>query len=285
MAPYPETWDEVEASRYATSTDIYIPLSHFGINKARTIGFAFKGFLSSSGTTITKVEIVKTVPSGVSIPAKVPTAPLIFACTRPNSFAFAIDDGDPQLAQQVIKTVKDAGIHVTFFTVGAALQDASTNLTNVYKEMMAEGHQVAYHSYTHPYIEGLPSYSDIDWEIQNDINAVQQTLGFSTKYFRPPFGNEAARFRERLAALISNGQMINWSVDVEDWLWAESSTPEKQLDAFKRDLAKGGNLVVMHYLYPTTVGYLTQFIELAKATGKQLMRVDQCLEDPDAPPL
>jgi polysaccharide deacetylase 2 family uncharacterized protein YibQ len=72
---------------------------------------------------------------------------------------------------------------------------------------------------------------------------------------------------------------------VEDWLWAESATPEKQLEAFKRDLAKGGNLVVMHYLYPTTVGYLRQFIQLAKATGKQLMRVDQCMMDPNAPPL
>lgn len=41
----------------------------------------------------------------------------------------------------------------------------------------------------------------------------------------------------------------------------------------------------MHYLYPTTVQYLPQFIALAKATGKQLMRVDQCMEDPEAPPL
>jgi peptidoglycan/xylan/chitin deacetylase (PgdA/CDA1 family) len=76
-----------------------------------------------------------------------------------------------------------------------------------------------------------------------------------------------------------------WSVDVQDWLWAESPTPEKQLDAFKADLAKGGNLVVMHYLYESTVDLLPQFIALAKATGKRLMRVDQCLEDAAAPAL
>lgn len=52
--------------------------------------------------------------------------------------------GDPQYAQQIIQTVKAAGIHVTFFTVGAALLDTTTNLTNVYKEMMSYGHQVAY---------------------------------------------------------------------------------------------------------------------------------------------
>ena len=79
--------------------------------------------------------------------------------------------------------------------------------------------------------------------------------------------------------------IVGWSVDVEDWLWAESETPEKQLEAFKRDVKAGGNLVVMHYLYESTVGYLEEFIKLAKASGKRLMRVDQCMEDPEAPPL
>ena len=41
----------------------------------------------------------------------------------------------------------------------------------------------------------------------------------------------------------------------------------------------------MHYLYDSTVSYLRQFIQIAKASGKELMRVDQCMEDPNAPPL
>lgn len=286
IAPYPETWDEVEASRYAVSaTDIYIPLSHFSINKQRTIGFSFKAFQTTSPTTFSLVEIVKTAPSTVFIPAKLPTAPLYFACTRPNSFAFAIDDGVPELAQEVMQIIRDEGITVTFFTVGLPLLDKETKLADVYKDMSNRGHQIALHSFTHPRMEGLPTVSDLDWELTNDVNALQQALGMSSKYFRPPFGTEGARLRQRLAALIPGAKVINWSVDVEDWLWATSSTPEKQLDAFKRDLAKGGNLVVMHYLYPSTVGYLKQFIQLAKATGKQLMRVDQCLGDPAAPPL
>lgn len=60
---------------------------------------------------------------------------------------------------------------------------------------------------------------------------------------------------------------------IDDWL-----------EAFRRDVARGGNLV-MHFLHPSTVGYLQQFIQIAKATGKQLMRVDQCMMDPNAPPL
>ena len=93
------------------------------------------------------------------------------------------------------------------------------------------------------------------------------------------------RQRFTLATQNDNPYVTMWSVDVEDWLWALTTTPEQQLVSFQRDVDKGGNLVVMHYLYPSTVSYLQQFIQIAKKTGKQLMRVDQCMMDPNAPPL
>lgn len=287
IQPVPFTWDSVEASRYSNSekTDIYVPLTHFNIDRSKSIAFGLKGFYTNSKTTFSIIEIVKSVPEGFLVPSKLPTSPLIFACSRPNSFAFAIDDGEPKFAQRVVSSIAEAGIKVTFFTVGAALLDASTNLTSVYKGMLDAGHQVAYHSYTHPPMEGLPSLAAIDWELNNDIQAVQKTLGITSKYFRPPFGTEGARVRQRLESLIPGSKFVMWSVDVQDYLWAMSSTPEKQITNFRNDVEKGGNLVVMHYLYDSTVKYLPQFISIAKATGKQLMRVDQCMEDPEAPPL
>ncbi|KAF2278573.1 glycosyl hydrolase [Westerdykella ornata] len=287
IAPYPETWDSAEASRYAKNGHIYIPINHFNINLQRTVGIAIKGFYSSTPVTLSLIEIVPSVPAGTIIPNKQETGDLVFACKRPNSFAFAIDDGQPELAQDVLKIIREENIKVTFFTVGAPLLDASTNLTNVYREMQAQGHQVALHSFTHPKMEGLPDYASIDWEYNEDIKAVEKQLnGLHTPYFRPPFGNEGARMRSRLAQTLGKKPTITmWSVDVEDWLWAETDTPEQQLKAFQRDVDKGGNLVVLHYLYPSTVSYLRQFIQIAKATGKQLMRVDQCMMDPNAPPL
>ncbi|KAK8059500.1 hypothetical protein PG996_009430 [Apiospora saccharicola] len=286
IQPFPETWDSLEAARYSDGSDIYIPMNHFNVNFERLVGFALKGFYTTDPSVFSKLEIVNKVPRGWTVPKKLPSGRFVFACTRPNSFAFAIDDGDPALARQVMDTIKEENIKVTFFTVGAALQDPTTNLSSLYNDMAARGHQVAMHSYTHPALEGLPDEASIDWEYSNMIRAVASTFdGMHTPYFRAPFGTEGARMRQRLAAVIDDPYIVQWSVDVEDWMWAESDTPEKQLDAFKRDVNKGGNLVVMHYLYPSTVGYLKQFIQIAKATGKQLMRVDQCMEDPNAPPL
>ncbi|KAK1456889.1 hypothetical protein CMEL01_16246 [Colletotrichum melonis] len=287
VAPFPETWDSLEAARYATGNDIYIPISHFNIVRKRAVGLAFKGFYTNEAVTLTKVEIVSSVPANTLIPNKLPSGNLVFACKRPNSIAFAIDDGDPKYAQEVMEVIRSENIKVTFFTVGAPLRDPSTNLSTIYQDMMKEGHQMALHSYTHPRMEGLPNNDAIMWEYSQDIAAVKEQFGITTKYFRPPFGNEGARMRQQLVAATQSNSpyIVNWNIDVEDWLYAQSDTPEQQKVSFKRDLDKGGSLVVMHYLYPSTVSYLRDFIKMAKATGKQLMRVDQCMEDPDAPPL
>lgn len=104
------------------------------------------------------------------------------------------------------------------------------------------------------------------------------------RYFRPPYGVLGARTRQQLASHIRDPYIVNWSVDIEDWLYADSPIPEKQFEAFQRDLNKGGDLAVMHFLSPTTVGYFRDVFKLVKDSGKQIMRVDQCMEDPEAPP-
>ncbi|KAI8265855.1 Chitin deacetylase [Colletotrichum sp. SAR11_239] len=288
VAPYPETRDSLEAGRYATGSDIYIPISHFNINLQRVSSVAIRSVYSTESFVLTKVEIVPSIPSGVSIPSKLPSGTLVFSCTRPNSFAFGIDDGNPRYSARLAQIIRDAGIKVTFFALGAVLEDDSTGMATLYKQLKSEGHQIALHSYTHPRMEELPSNAAIDWEYNEDYRVMNNIFGEKSNYFRPPYGVEGARMRQRWAAASGSDRpayLINWSVDVQDWLWAETSTPEKQVDAFNSDVAKGGNLVVMHFSYNSTVEYFPEFIKQAKATGKQIMRIDQCMEDPNAPPL
>jgi hypothetical protein len=149
-SPYPETWDSVEASRYAQGPHIYIPLSHFNIDRTRALSVSFSGFYTTSKVTLSKVEITDAKPANFEIPEKLPTGTLLLKCKRPNSFAFGIDDGSPGLAQKTMRILKEEDILVTFFAVGNALANPDTNLTSVYLEMLDRGHQVALHTYTHP---------------------------------------------------------------------------------------------------------------------------------------
>jgi hypothetical protein len=148
--PYPDTSDSVEASRYTHGKDIYVPLSHFAIDLSRVMSVSFHGFYTEDEVTLYTVEIVPCVPDDFTVPEKLATGSLLLKCRRPNSFAFGIDDGDPHLAQEVMRILEEEDILVTFFVVGNGLENQDTNLTEVYKEMLRRGHQVALHSYTHP---------------------------------------------------------------------------------------------------------------------------------------
>ncbi|KAJ5594349.1 Glycoside hydrolase/deacetylase beta/alpha-barrel [Penicillium hispanicum] len=271
--------------------ELFIPLSHFHIDHSRVMSVSFTGFYTNESLTLRRVELVSTIPAPspsnghFKIPEKLPSGKMVLRCSRPNSFAFGIDDGQPQYAQEVLRILDEEDVRATFFVVGTGLRDPSTNFTRFYQEMLQRGHQVAFHSNTHPKMEGLPSLEKIDEEITSMMQVFQDNLGIKSSYFRPPFGTVGARLRQQLAKYIPNPYIVNWSVDVEDWLWANTSTPEKQLDAFYRDVARGGNLAVMHYLHPTTVGYLRQFIQHAKRAGFKVMRIDQCVEDPSSPPI
>ena len=147
--PYPATWDTVEARRYAKGNHIYVPLSHFSIDKKRVVSVSFNGFYTDESVTLHKIEIVKHLPRHYSVPVKLPNGKMILKCTRPNSFAFGIDDGQPYYAQEIMEILEEEDVLVTFFVVGRGLREKDTNFTNVYKEMLRRGHQIALHSNTH----------------------------------------------------------------------------------------------------------------------------------------
>lgn len=137
-------------------TELFIPLSHFHINHNRVVSVSFTSFYTNVSLTLRRVELVSTVPppsaenNGFLIPEKQPSGTLVLRCSRPNSFAFGIDDGQPGFAQQVMQILDEENVRATFFVVGAGLTDQSTNFTNFYREMRGKGHQVALHSNTHP---------------------------------------------------------------------------------------------------------------------------------------
>jgi peptidoglycan/xylan/chitin deacetylase (PgdA/CDA1 family) len=152
ILPYPETWDSVEASRYASNaTDIWVPVSDFRIDLSRVNAIALESFYSPDQTQFYLLELVPSsqVPADVAPVVDLPGGDLVFNCRVENTFAFGIDDGDPALAQQVLQILKDEDVNVTFFVVGQGLASETNNLTFVYLDALNLGHQVGLHSYTH----------------------------------------------------------------------------------------------------------------------------------------
>lgn len=148
--------DDDQSPASSTRSELYIPLNHFNIDHGRVVSISFHGFYTNDSITLRRIEIVPSVPppspanNYFEIPEKLPSGQLVLRCSVPNSFAFGIDDGQPQFAREVMKILDEEDVRVTFFVVGAGLRDPTTNFTRFYREMIGKGHQVALHSNTHP---------------------------------------------------------------------------------------------------------------------------------------
>ena len=291
LLPFPLTSDTVQASRYATKTgDMYIPLSHFRVDLSKVTGLALENWYSNESSQISKVELIpsRNVPTSIKSVKELDTGTMYSACKDPNHIAFGIDDGDPTLIQQTMDIIKQEQIPVTFFVQGAALNlaGADGDFTSAYQDMYRRGHQIGLHTMSHPKMESLKTEQEIDDQMTNNIDIVKSKLGLETKYFRPPYGTVGSRTRQALGRHVNDSKVIMWSIDVKDWVWGEAlgGDPGKmQYQAFKDSLEKGGSIVVMHYLYQSTVSQLPDMIKLAKKKGKQFVRADQCVGDPEAP--
>lgn len=100
-----------------------------------------------------------------------------------NSIALTFDDGpDPVYTPAVLEILREHDAHATFFVVGVA----AVRHPRLIARMIAEGHEVAFHSQTHPHIDRLA-----DHEVRRQMDeglAVLRAQGVTPIWYRPPRG-------------------------------------------------------------------------------------------------
>jgi peptidoglycan-N-acetylglucosamine deacetylase len=153
----------------------------------------------------------------------------------PFPFTLTFDDcGTPDQIQAILSALADRSLHAIFFPTGACRDQ----LPWLVPTLLAAGHRVCNHTYSHPDLSKLSSAA-IRSEIQRGVTV-------DCDLFRPPYG--AMDRGGRVAAVAASlGYRIQlWDVDTRDW----AGTPADVMDAMIR--ARGG-VVLMHMHGPHTV--------------------------------
>jgi cellulose synthase/poly-beta-1,6-N-acetylglucosamine synthase-like glycosyltransferase/peptidoglycan/xylan/chitin deacetylase (PgdA/CDA1 family)/spore germination protein YaaH len=137
---------------------------------------------------------------------------------RPREVALTFDDGpDPQWTPQILDILKRERVPATFFIVG---ENALTQ-RGLLERMVAEGHEVGSHTYTHPNLAGA---SDTETDVQ--LNATQRLFqaftGRSMKLFRAPyFGDAEPTTADEIGPALqaqNRGYIsVGLHVDAQDW--------------------------------------------------------------------
>ncbi|ADV66723.1 polysaccharide deacetylase family protein [Deinococcus maricopensis] len=181
--------------------------------------------------------------------------------SRSQLAALTFDDAPhPLYAPLVLDTLRRAGVHATFFCIG---RNAEAYPYFV-RDMVAQGHEVANHTYHHVRLPEL-SAAQVREELSQANAVLQGITGRPVRYFRPPGGEYSAQTLRVAEAL---GLVTTfWTDDPADFTNPGDAVLQERLLKHLR----AGGIVLLHDNAPQALRVLPAFLELAR--GRQLTLV------------
>jgi peptidoglycan/xylan/chitin deacetylase (PgdA/CDA1 family) len=182
--------------------------------------------------------------------------------------AMTFDDGpSPETTPRLLDILKQRNIKATFFMIG---QNAERNPTIV-KRILAEGHEIGNHSWTHPQLSKL-SDDRVTEEINKTQNAIKDASGYTPVLIRPPYGAITARQKEWIEKQFGLSVII-WSVDPFDWKRPGASVIEQRILAG----ARPGAIVLSHDIHKQTVDAMPATLDALAEKGFKFVTVSQLI--------
>lgn len=175
--------------------------------------------------------------------------------------AITIDDGPTKYTGELLKVLKEQNTHVTFFFIG---QNAAAYPQSV-TEAVYEGHEVGYHSDTHPHMSQM-TYDAQENEFNSGLNKLIKFDKQLVTLFRPPYG--AYNNDTKLVTEEHHMQMVLWNEDPKDWATTDPSKVVKSV----LDQVKSGSIIVMHD-HPSTIAAIPEIIKGIRRKGYTLVTV------------
>ena len=212
--------------------------------------------------------------------ASVSTAPtrLSYSSCRVegNFVALTFDDGPhPENTPRLLDMLKKAEIKATFFVVG---QNAA-QYPDILKRIIAEGHELANHSYTHPVLASL-SEASVHEQLDKTRDAVFKATGVTMKLMRPPYGALSEPQRRTVNADFGY-RIILWDVDPEDWKYRDANRVGREIVSHTH----AGSIILTHDIHKSTVEAIPSTIEALTAKGFKFVTVSELLAmDKPLPP-
>ncbi len=191
--------------------------------------------------------------------------------TSAKVMALTFDFGsDPGNVWRILQVLADRGVKATFFVTG----EAAANHPDVIRSVVAQGHEIGNHSYSHPYFTQLTSAQMAD-ELSRTATAIRNATGQSPQpFFRPPYGDYNSSVLQA-AGDAGYTHTIMWTIDTVDWQGVSSAAVRDAV----LSRATPGAIALMHVGGGAsgTPDALPGMIDGLRAAGYQLVTVSELL--------
>ena len=207
-----------------------------------------------------------------SSPTQTPSSakPATYAQARVDQpyIAMTFDDGpSAENTPRLLEMLKQRNIKATFFLIG---QNVVSN-PDLVRRILAEGHEIGNHSWTHPQLSKL-SDDRVTAEITQTQDAIKDASGFTPTLLRPPYGAITPRQREWIENRFGLN-IILWSVDPFDWKRPGASVITQRILSQTRP----GAIILSHDIHKQTVDAMPATLDALIAKGYKFATVSQLI--------
>ncbi|KAF8865745.1 glycoside hydrolase/deacetylase [Acephala macrosclerotiorum] len=211
----------------------------------------------------------------------------IYDCLTAGDIAFTFDDGPYNYTSDLLDKLKVYGAKATFMITGNNLGKGpiDTHWSAVIQRMIAEGHQIASHTWSHQNLSSLDATTFNNQIIYNEM-AFRNILGYFPTYMRPPYSECNSVCESRLKTL---GYHITYfDLDTEGYLNDSPTLIQNSKNIWDTAIQQispstGNYLEIEHDIHYQTVYNLTDYILASMySNGFQSVTVGDCLGDPSS---
>ncbi|MGE5560933.1 MAG: polysaccharide deacetylase family protein [Chloroflexota bacterium] len=181
--------------------------------------------------------------------------------------ALTFDAGwEYELTPRLLDLLDEAGVKATFFLRGAWIHDHP----ELARDIVARGHEVESHSYTHPDMTTLTD-EQVRAELDQEAQVFSDVLSLKPTFFRPPFGAWNGHMLELLGDYGFTAAIM-WTVDTLDW-----QSPGVETIISRAAKAGDGAIILMHLGAAQTIDALPDVIADLRERGLEPVTLKQLL--------
>ncbi|MBE8724924.1 polysaccharide deacetylase family protein [Flavobacterium sp. KB82] len=192
-------------------------------------------------------------------------------CNNPleteKKIALTFDDGPSPYTLEVLALLKKYNAKATFFCIGKNIE----LYPEIVKQIVAEGHLIGNHSYSHSKFFDLYNADKITEELQKTDRLLEKFTSGKINFFRPPYGVTTPSIRRALKK--TGHQVIGWNIRSLD-----GGTKNEKLifDRIIKRISPGG-IVLLHDTAPHSVLVLEQFLRFLQQNNYTVVSTEDLL--------
>lgn len=184
---------------------------------------------------------------------------------KPGKICFTFDDGPSENSLKVLDVLDKHDVKATFFVIG----ENCLKHPEIVQKMVKSGHIIGNHSFSHQNSIGWSSTKSVIQEIEKCNLAIENTTGYKTNLYRPPFGITNPNISR--AIISCNMVSIGWSIRTFD---TQITDVEKLISKIEPRLNDDGHIVLMHDTCEQSVEALDSFINYCKVSGLEIVNLN-----------